>query len=387
MQCRIKCTVMRGGTSRGLFFHKKDLPEDSRLRDQILLAAFGSPDPKQIDGLGGAVSVTSKTAIIGPPTASGADVDYTFGQVSITLPLVDYKGNCGNISSAVGPFAIDEGLVKPVEPITTVRIHNTNTHKIIVAQVPVKNGKAVIEGDCEIAGVPGKWARIFLEFESPAGSVTGKLLPTGSLQEEIDLGDDGRYHVSIVDAANPLVFALAEEIGLMGTETPKEIDRDPRILRILERIRSEACFRLGLVASPLDATEQSPAVPKVVFVAPSCSYQTTTGNLVEKNDIDFLARAMSMQKPHKSFQITGAVCAAVAASLPGTVVYQVAQLHHQGRVTFGHPEGAITLKIDIEKSGPDQFHVLKAAVERTARRIMSGYIYIPEKICQEEKHD
>jgi len=385
VQCRITCTVMRGGTSRGLFFHQKDLPEDIRLRDRILLAAFGSPDPKQIDGLGGAVSVTSKAAIIGPPTAPDADVDYTFGQVSITRPLVDYKGNCGNISAAVGPFAIDEGLVEPVEPVTTVRIHNTNTNKIIVAHVPVKNGKADIEGDCEIAGVPGKWAPILIEFESPGGAVTGKLLPTGSLQDEIDLGEDGLYHVSIVDAANPLVFALAEEMGLTGRETPGEIDNDPRVSRILESIRSEACYRLGLVDSPLKATELSPAIPKVAFVAPSGSYRTAEGKLVEKDQMDFLARSMSMQKAHKSFAITGAVCTAVAASLPGTVVHRVARLHHQGKVTFGHPEGLITLEIEIRESGPSQFQIIKAAVERSARRIMDGSVYIPKKIFQEEK--
>lgn len=380
MQRKIPCTVMRGGTSKGLFFRSEVFPGDPVLRDKVILSAFGSPDPKQIDGMGGAVSVTSKLAIIGPPTVPGADVDYTFGQVSITHPLVDYKGNCGNISSAVGPYAVDDGLVPPEEPITTVRIYNTNTKKIIVARVPVSGGKAEVEGDCRIAGVPGTGARITLDFQNPAGSVTGQLLPTGNLQDEFDLGPDGSYRVSIVDAANPLVFVKADQLGLTGAEMPRDIDSNVRASRILERIRSEACFRLGLVSDPGKATALSPAVPKVAYLAKPGDYVTAGGVKVSFLEIDFLARTMSMQRAHRSYAITGAVCTAVAACLPGTVVHEVADFRRRYRVAFGHPDGVITLECSVREKEKGEFVVERVAVERTARRIMDGYVYIPESM-------
>ncbi|MBN1318755.1 MAG: PrpF protein, partial [Anaerolineales bacterium] len=219
-QKRIRCAFMRGGTSRGLFVMRNELPADPVMRDKVILRMYGSPDIRQIDGMGGADSLTSKLAIIGPPTRTDADVDYTFAQVSITKPLVDYKGNCGNISSAVGPFAIDQGLVEPVEPVTTVRIHQTNTDKLIIAQVPVVNGMARVEGDYKIDGVPGTGARIGLDFSDTAGAVTGSLLPTGHPMDRMDVPGVGPIDMTIVDAANPCVFVRAADLGIRGTETP-----------------------------------------------------------------------------------------------------------------------------------------------------------------------
>jgi len=374
-QKKINCTIMRGGTSKGVFFHEKDLPPAGPERDKVILKVFGSPDTNQINGLGGAVSTTSKTAIIGPPTVPGADVNYTFGQVSILTPIVDYKGNCGNISSAVGPFAIDEGLVEAVEPETVVHIYNTNTKKIIKAYVPVEDGRAAASGDCEIAGVPGTGPRIFLEFDHPGGAVTGKLFPTGHATDEVDLGEDGKYTVSIVDAANPLVFVKAEALGLTGKELPSEIDSDPEMLRLLERIRSYAAWMLGFVDDPAKATKESPAVPKMTFVAKSDTYTTVGGRTYGAEDMDFLSRTMSMQKAHRAYAITGAICTAAAAMLPGTVVNDVAEIRREGQVTFGHPEGLITLRIKIKENEDRTMEVESASVERTARRIMEGTAY------------
>ncbi|MHB0869781.1 MAG: PrpF domain-containing protein, partial [Chloroflexota bacterium] len=273
-QERIRCVFMRGGTSRGAYLLQKDLPRDPRLRDRVILAIYGSPDPRQIDGLGGADSLTSKVAIIAPSSRSDADVDYTFGQVSIANPVVDYQGNCGNICSGVGPFAVDEGLVPVTEPITRVRIYNTNTKKVIVAEVPVKEGKALVEGDCAIDGVPGTGARIMLDFVDSGGAVTGRLLPTGRVRDTIQV-EDRRYTVSLVDAANPGIFVRAGDLGLKGTELAGEIDANPWLLQELESIRSIGAEMIGLVQDRRDGTRLSPAVPKVAFVSPPHEYRSS----------------------------------------------------------------------------------------------------------------
>lgn len=380
MQIPIPLTIMRGGTSRGLFFMEKDLPPPGPARDRVLLRAFGSPDPKQIDGLGGATSVTSKAAIIGPPSVPGAGVDYTFGQVSITDRLVDWKGNCGNISSAVGPFAIMAGLVRAVDPVTVVRIYNTNTRKLIVAEVPARNGRVVSEGDYRIAGVPGTGARITLDFLNPAGAVTGKLLPTGQARETLHT-DAGDYLVSIVDAANPLVFVWADEVGLRGDEKPQEIDADGPLLVRLEAIRSAACERIGLVENRRDATRLSPAVPKMTIVAPPMTYLTASGEEVGVGDINLTARMMSMQKAHRDYAVTGAVCTMVAACVPGTVVAEVMRAPSPndkpaGELRLGHPGGVIGMEVSVTTAG-GEVTVKRAAVARTARRLMQGMAFIP----------
>ena len=257
-----RCTIMRGGTSKGIFLMEKDLPQDPQLRDRIILAIFGSPDIRQIDGLGGADSLTSKLAMIAPSNEPGRDIDYTFGAVGIDKPFVDYSANCGNISSAVGPFAIEQGSLKAVEPFTIVRIFNTNTQKMIYARVPVQKGKVVSEGDYAIDGVPGTGAKIELSFIDPGGATTGRLLPTGNVVDEVRLDTGEKVPLTIVDAGNPTAFVRAE-IGLQGNELPAEFDQDER--RKLETIREKVAELMGISLSP--------SIPKIAFVAPPQDYQ------------------------------------------------------------------------------------------------------------------
>lgn len=278
-----------------MFLKENDLPRDPETRDKVILSIYGSPDPRQIDGLGGADSLTSKVAIIGSSSRVDADVDYTFGQVSINKALVDYKGNCGNISSAVGPFAIDEGFVKAVEPVTYVRIFKINTKKVILAEVPVQDGKAISRGDYKIDGVPGSGAKITLNFLDSGGAVTGKLLPTGNVQNTITLSDGKSLTVSLVDAANPAVFFKASDLGLSGLELPEQVNGDPQLLSRIEEIRCIAAEMLGLTIRD-EATLKSPAVPKIAFVSAAKDYQTSEGRFMNKEDIDLVARIMSIKR-------------------------------------------------------------------------------------------
>ena len=374
-QERIRCVFMRGGTSRGAYLLEGDLPRDPVVRDQVLLAIYGSPDRRQIDGIGGADPLTSKVAIVGRSRRPDADVDYTFGQVSITTPLVDYNSSCGNMAAGIGPFAVDEGLVPADEPITRVRIYHTNIRKIIVAEVPVRDGKAVVEGDCRIAGVPGSGARILLDFQDVGGTTTGRLLPTGRSQEELQV--NGRsLSVSIVDAAVPVVFVRAQDVGMTGTELPSEIMAQPDLLARLEEIRSRAAERIGIVGDWHQATEQTPSSPKVHVVSPRTAYRTVEGEPVSPDDIDLVGRAMAMQKPHGTYAVTGGICAGVAARIPGTVVNEVCAAGAGDRIRIGHPAGTIAFEIGLGPRG-DDFAVTRAALERTARRLMDGYVFVP----------
>lgn len=380
---RIRCVVMRGGTSKALFFHENDLPSDVESRDRVILKAFGSPDIRQIDGLGGANSSTSKVAIIGVSEKEGADIDYSFGQVSLDLPIVGKEMNCGNISSAVGPFAIDEGLVKAVEPVTTVRIFNTNTQKIIVAHVPVKNGKAVVRGNFEINGVPGTGARIDLEFENPGGAVSGKLLPTGLPLQVIEVGGK-EFHVSIVDAANPIVFVRAEELGLKGTELPWELERRPDskiIMGILENIRGQAAQMIGLVEDASAAATTCPTLPKIGFYTKPAPYVDGSGREVASGQIDLVGRLISMGKMIHAYMGTGAVCTIVAANIPGTVINGLVTAEPGDSVTslrIGHPFGVMNVEAKLSIKDGSSF-VESATFSRTARRLMEGWVYIPRE--------
>ena len=379
MQRRIPAVLMRGGTSKGLFFHEKDLPPDPRRRDRAILAAYGSPDPykRQIDGVGGALSVTSKVAVIGPSPAPDYDVVYHFGQVSIDRPIVDVKGNCGNISSAVGPFAVDEGLVTAVEPVTRVRIHQKNTNKLIVAEVPVKDGKFNEEGDYAIDGVPGTGSRILLRFVDPAGAVTGKLFPTGNRRDRFDIPGRGAVEVTCIDAANPFVFVPAAALGLSGTET-EELERRAEIKSLLEAIRCRAAVRLGITASEEEAARRSQAVPKVAVVAAPATYAALNGRMVEAREVDLLARMMSMGTLHRSYAVSGAVATAGAAMIPGTVVGELVREEARGRelLHIGHPGGVIDVGAVIEPRAGE--HIYREAVlERTARRLMEGHVLVP----------
>lgn len=374
-QQRMRCAIIRGGTSKGIFLHENDLPVDAEARDRIILKIFGSPDVRQIDGLGGADPLTSKLAIIGPSSHPEADVDYTFGQVSINRPLVDYSGNCGNISAGVGPFAIDEGLVKAVEPMTRVRIYNTNTQKILIAEVPVKDGRAQVDGDYAIDGVPGSGACIMLDFAGTAGAATGKMLPTGQPKDVFQIEGLGSIDVSIVDVANPMVFVRAKDLGLTGIETPKEIDGDKRILGILESIRAKAAVTIGMAADEAEATAKSPAFPMIAFVSAPQDYQDfTTGKTIKAEEIDLVSRLMFMQVMHKTYAGTGTTCTGAAARIPGTLVREVSRQEGMA-VRIGHPAGVIELEVEAKEQG-NQVELLRAAFGRTSRRIMDGLVYI-----------
>lgn len=381
MQNRIPAVLMRGGTSKGLFFHANHLPADPRVRDAMLLAAYGSPDPnrRQIDGVGGAVSTTSKVAIISPSASPDYDVVYNFGQVSIDRPLVDFKGNCGNISSAVGPFAVDEGLIAATEPITRVRIHQINTDKLIVAEVPVKDGRFDEAGDYEIAGVPGSGSKIILRFSDPGGSLTGKLFPTGNVKDNLDVPEMGNIELTIIDAANPVVLVQAAALDLEGTEIEK-IDSDENIKGQLERIRCTAAVEIGLAETIQEATQQSQAVPKIACVSAPKPYQTLGGKTVKIAEVDLVARMMSMGTLHKSFAVSGAVATAGAARIPGTVVHDLISLEASKKeiMRLGHPGGIIEVGA-VVKETRGNFNYKEAILGRTARRLMEGNVLVPEK--------
>jgi len=381
MQIRIPAVFMRGGTSKAVFFHKNRLPKDLEIRDRVIMAAYGSPDPnkRQIDGVGGANSLTSKVAIISPSKAPAYHVDYDFGQVSIDNPIIDHHGSCGNISSAVGPFAIDEGLVSVEEPMTKVRIYQVNTKKLIIADVPVKNGLYNEEGDYAIDGVPGTGGKIMLHFVDPGGSVSGKLLPTGNATDIIEVPGLGEIAISIVDAANPVVFVRARDLGLKGTEI-HEIDARAEIRYKLEAIRSWGAVVLGLASIPEEASETSQALPMVAFVSEPQDYETVTGKLLKQDEIDIVARIMFMGWLHKAYAGTGAICTAGAAKMEGTVVHEMLTegAHATEEVRLGHPGGIISVGTTIEKSG-DTYYYQEALVGRTARRLVDGYVYVPEK--------
>lgn len=388
-QRELPFVLMRGGTSKCIMVYERDLPPAGAQRDRALLDLFGSPDPRQIDGLGGATSTTSKVCILAPSTRPDADIDYTFGQVNILLPMVDYGGNCGNCSSAVGPFAVDEGLVTAREGMTPVRIFNTNTRKLIVAEVPTHNGRASVTGDFQIAGVPGSGAAQRLWFYDPAGSMTGKLLPTGHPVDDIEA--QGRpLKVSIVDAANPVVFVRAQDLGMTGEELPSAIDGQPVLVELLAEIRGKAAVLLRFVDDWRRATEVTPGVPKIAVVAPPQPYVDIYGRPVQAEDMDLCARAMTMGKAHAAYQLTGAIATGAAAQVPGTLVYEC-RAHDrrgQGAVRIGHPSGIMQVEVEMahhEADGvdPQSYWVVRAAAYRTARRLAQGTAYLRPEIASQ----
>lgn len=372
----IPCAIVRGGTSKGIFLKEADLPSDPKKRDAVIRAVFGSPDIRQIDGLGGADVLTSKLAIIGPSSRQDCDVDYTFGQVSFQTDIIDYKGNCGNISSAVGGFAIDEGMVRPVEPVTRVRIHLTNSGSVLTAEVPVVNGKAAVYGDFVIDGCPGSGARITLDWSDVTGGITGNLLPTGNVKDVLEV-DGKHYPISLVDAGNPLVFIHASSLGMSGTESPAEIEGNGPLMAIIEKIRGQAAVLCGLVDKPENAAAQSPYNPFFAIVCERAAYTAINGKHIVSEDVDMVARLLFMLKMHKAYPITGTVCTGAACRIPGTVAWEV--LSERGKasasILIGHPSGVIPVeaKGGVKNGVPI---IERLGVYRTARRIMDGYVYV-----------
>ena len=381
MQKRLPAVYMRGGTSKAVFFHDNHLPQDPAVRDRVILAAFGSPDPnrRQVDGMGGAISSTSKVAIISRSTDPEYDVVYNFGQVSIDRPIVDYMGNCGNISSAVGPFAVDEGLVSVEEPVTTVRIFQKNTNTLIVAEVPVRDGRYNEDGDYVISGVPSPGGKIKLHFFNPGGAVTGRLFPTGNVIDSLDVPDLGNIRVTVIDAAHPLVLVAAQDLGLTGIEI-EEIDNRADIRAGLEAIRSRVSVLLGCAATPEEASLSCQTVPRIAFVSAPQPYTDLNGTQIDPTRIDLVARVISMGSLHKAFAVSSAVPAAGAARVKGTIVDEI--LGHgaldKKDVRLGHPGGVIEVGTEFKRQGDDYIYA-EAIIGRTARRLMEGYVLVPEK--------
>lgn len=382
-QRRIRAVLMRGGTSRGLFLRREDLPDDPALRDRVILRAFGGGDPygRQIDGIGGATSTTSKVVIVGAASVPGADVDFTFGQVSVTTPLIDYGGTCGNLTAAVGPFAIEEGMAPGRDPVTEVRIWQTNTRKYILVHIPTEGGLPAVEGDYAIDGVPGSGAPIVIDFLSPGGAMTAGVLPSGRPQDSLPVPGLGEVPVSLVDAVNPVVFVRADALGLTGLETPDHMDGDPELLARLEAIRAAAAVRMGLAPSPGEATTRSPGVPKIAFVSAPADYISTRGGAVRAPDIDIVGRIMSMGRLHRAYALSGASCTAVAAMIEGTVVQEVARrgTAPERTIRLGHPAGVLEVGASVRRRG-DRWEVEKVTTRRTARRLMEGLVLVPASL-------
>ena len=382
-QRTLPAVFMRGGTSKGLFFKESDLPGDPAARDRFFVAALGSPDEygRQLDGMGGGVSSLSKVMVVARSTRPGADVDYTFGQVAVDAPYVDYKANCGNLSSAVGAFAVDEGLVDVAAGASEalVRMYNTNTRKVVHCHVPLAGGKARVEGDFSIDGVPGSGARIRLDFLDPGGSACRALLPTGRPVDLLDAGPGGRIEASIVDATNPVAFVRAEALGLTALETAEQLRRDSAVLERLEHIRRAAAVQAGLARSPEDAARNWRSSPKIAVVAAPADARLTTGRVVAADEVDLSVRMISMGVPHGAVPLTGAMCVAAAARIEGTIVHAVARRRgaEQGDVVrVGHASGVLPVSAVVRR-GEGAWIAETASVFRTARRLMSGLVYVP----------
>ena len=376
-QVSFPATFMRGGSSKGVFFRNVDLPGDPAFRDRILLAVLGSPDPyqRQLNGLGGGLSSVSKAVIIGPSTRPDADVDYTFAQVDVAAPAVHLGSNCGNLSSAVGPFAIDTGLVDADSAEAEVMIHNTNTRKLIRARVPVTDGAPEVEGSLAIPGVAGTGAGIRLDFMDPAGPTTGTLLPTGCPVDTLSLDEEGTIEASMVDSSNPCVFLEAKRFGLDGTEGIDALDADSGLAARLERIRCEAAVRMGLATSPETAR---PNAPMIGLVAPPRTYRTLSGAAVAGSEAVIAARIWSMGRVHRVLPLTGAMCLAVACRIPGSVCARVLAPQADA-LSIATPSGVLPLDASV-RADDGTVTVEQVTAWRTARILMKGEVFVPRSI-------
>jgi len=374
----IPAVFMRGGTSKGLFFQAKDLPASPQARDRLLLAALGSPDPfrRQLDGMGGGISSLSKAAVVGPPTRPAADVDYTFAQVAVDRPVVDHGANCGNLSSAVGPFAVDQGLCPRQDGPALVRIHNTNTGGLIHAAFAVRGGCAETEGDLAIPGVAGTGAPVRLDFLDPGGASTGRLLPTGSPVDEVSLDRAGRFRLSLVDATNPVAFVAAHDVGLDGTESPDELEARPEVMALLDRLRRRAGVLMGLAPAP---EAVGLASPKIAVVCPPRPFRTLDARLVAAADHDVGVRMVSMERAHRAVPVTGALCLGVACRVAGTVVQAVAMAPVAGGpVRVGNPSGVVQAGAEVVETAQG-WRAGSASLYRTARALMQGAVGVPAR--------
>lgn len=384
-QLRIPAVYMRGGTSKGVFFLKDDLPSDPAARERLLLRVIGSPDRygKQTDGMGAATSSTSKIVILSKSERPDSDIDYLFGQVAIDAPVIDWSGNCGNLSTAVGPFAISTGLVAaPADGTATVRIWQANIRKRIFSHVPMQGGEVQEMGAFELDGVAFPAAEVRLEFLDPAAddgegdSAGGAMFPTGNRIDVLDVPGLGLIEATLINAGNPTIFVDAARLGLLGTELQGDINGNAKMLAMAESVRSLGAVAMGLAATQEEATTKRPHTPKLAFVAKPAAYTASDGKRVEPGSIDMLARIFSMGVLHHAMTGTGAVAIAAAAAIPATIVSRVAPAGADGRVRFGHPSGVLSVGAEaVEENG--QWAVRKVMMSRSARRLMEGWVRVP----------
>lgn len=374
-QYRIPAVFMRGGTSKALVFHARDLPADRSAWPDLFRSAIGGNDPngRQLDGMGGGISSLSKVCVIAPSAREDADIDYTFYQVSPTAEAVDDSSNCGNMSSAMAPFAVDEGVVQVEGDQAAIRIYNTNTKKIIVSRFALDEGQAAIDGDFALPGVAGSGAPVKLDFLAPGGARTGKLLPTGHVVDSLTLADGSTIEASMVDAANSCVFVRAADVGMTGAEAPMAMDNDEALLTKLEAIRQAASVAMGITPD-LEAAVKVPAAPKVAYVAPPADSQTLDGKTMMADEVDLLARMISVGAPHRAIPLTGALCTSVAAKIEGTIVHEVTRQGDAVRV--GQPSGTTVVDASVSRQADGSWHAEAASVFRTQRRLMDGYVYV-----------
>ncbi|MCA3981701.1 2-methylaconitate cis-trans isomerase PrpF [Vibrio vulnificus] len=388
-QMKVPATYMRGGTSKGVFFNLADLPPEAQIagekRDQLLLRVIGSPDPygKQIDGMGGATSSTSKTVIVSKSSRADHDVDYLFGQVSIDKPFVDWSGNCGNLSAAVGPFAIHAGLIDeqriPQNGVVTVKVWQANIGKTIEVHVPIQHGLVQETGEFSLDGVTFPAAEIQVDFVDPADG-EGSMFPTGNLMDDLVVPGVGTFNSTLINAGIPTIFLDAEALGYSGTELQEQINNDEQALAKFETIRAYGALKMGLITS-IDEAESRQHTPKVAFVAKPKSYQASSGKVVEAGDVDLLVRALSMGKLHHAMMGTAAVAIGAAACVPGTLVNLAAGGGEKQAVTFGHPSG--TLKVGAQAKATEQGWVVeKAIMSRSARILMEGFVRVPSDLFE-----
>ena len=376
----IAATLMRGGTSKGLFFLPSDLPAEPAARDALLLRAIGSPDPyaRHIDGLGGATSSTSKVVLVQRSARSGCDVDYLFGQVAIDQPLIDWSGSCGNLAAAVGPFALHAGLVDgaPADGRATVRIWQANLGQRIVAHVPMCGGRVQESGDFRLDGVPFPAAEIRLDFLDPAGGGGLPLLPTGHVRDTLDVPGLGPVEATLINAGNPTVIVHAAALGVIGTELPRALNADAALLARCEAMRAQAAVAMGLATTPAQATRERPATPKLALVALPADCVASDGRAVAAGQMDMLVRMVSMGQFHHALPGTGAIALAAAAALPGTLLAPWRPAHGGG-LRMGHPAGCIETEAEAGQDAGGAWHIRRVSVSRSARRLMTGQVWVP----------
>ena len=373
---KYRAVFARGGTSKALIFHAVDLPSDRARWDAIFLSAIGSPDPygRQLNGMGGGVSSLSKVCVVGPSSRPDADIDYTFAQVQIKEARVDYSGNCGNMSSAMGPFAVDEGLVKTDDGQAVVRIHNTNTRKVISATFAVAAGQSVVVGDLVIPGVSGSGAPVRLDFLDPGGASTGKLLPTGRSLDVLDVPGVGCVEVSMVDAANACAFIDAATLGLTGTELPDALDARPDLLQKLDAIRRAASVAMGIAKSPEEARAKR-MIPYITMLCAPCETQTLSGETIAAESVDLVVRMLSNGQPHRALPLTGSLCTAVASYIEGSLPNRFVRRNRSGSLRLAMPSGVLTVDATVERQPGGAWHVAHGSFFRTTRRLFEGFVH------------